>query len=112
MAQFFLNSKVVSSERFDMEKFLEFTDNADPLNSKFLSELLRLPVRGQFVVEGEEARPDRLSYRIYGNTQYWWILLMYNKKQDPDAIASGDVINYPSLQELEQLLFSLKAKAN
>jgi hypothetical protein len=110
MSEFFINTSGDFKERFDMSKFLEFTDNQDPLNSRFLSRVRKLPVRGQFVVTVQESRPDVLSYKIFGDTQYWWILLFFNKIQDPDQLATGDVINYFSIQELENLLFSLKAK--
>lgn len=95
-----------------MSKFMAYTDNHDPLTSRFLKKLLELPVRGQTLVQGEEARPDQLAYTIFGDCQYWWVILFYNKKQDSDSLTAGELINYPSLQELEELLFSLKAKAN
>jgi hypothetical protein len=111
MSQFFINTKAAGKDRFDMSKFMEFSDNYDPLNSRFLNKLLQLPVRGQIKVTAEEARPDQLSVKVYGDPQYWWILMFYNRKQDTDDIAAGENISFPSLQELEDLLFSLKAKA-
>lgn len=109
--EFFINSKKLTTERFDMSKFMEYTDNYDPLTSRFLNRLLELPVRGQTLVEGEESRPDQLAAKIFGDSQYWWVVLFYNKKQNSDNLVAGEVINFPSLQELEELLFSLKAKA-
>jgi len=29
------------------------------------------------------ARPDRISYNIYKDQQYWWIILKYNNINDP-----------------------------
>jgi len=111
MSQFFINTKGSFKDRFDMSKFMEYTDNHDPLNSRFLHKLLQLPLRGQVKVTSEESRPDQLSVSVFGDPQYWWVLMFYNKKQDTDELAIGETINFPSLQELEDLLFSLKAKA-
>ena len=110
MSEFFINSKVSSSERFDMSKFMEFTDNFDPLTSNFFRELSKLKTRGTTHVMGEESRADQLSYRIYKDTQYWWIILLFNNIKDPDNLDSGQEIVYPALLEVENILFSLKAK--
>jgi hypothetical protein len=110
--QFFIDTKRSFKERFDMSKFMEYTDNYDPLTSNFLKRLLELPIRGQRKIEGEENRPDLVSYRIFGDSQYWWIVLMYNRKLITDTFTNGEDIVFPSLTELENLLFSLKAKSN
>lgn len=110
-AEFFINLDKESSERYDMSKFMLYdVDNHDPLTSNFIRELLNLQPQGQYTVQGEDNRPDLLSYKIYGSTQYWWILLSYNNILEFDNISTGDTISYPSLGDLENLYFGLKAK--
>jgi len=109
-SEFFINLDKLTKERFALGKFMEFTDNHDPLTSSFIDVISNLPQRGVYEVKGEDGRPDLLSYRIYGNTQYWWILLIYNRKIDYREITTGELIRYPSIDSLEDIYFSLKAK--
>lgn len=110
MSMFFLNLDLETEERFDISKFLEYTDCFDPLTSFTLDQIKKLPVGGNYAVSGEEGRPDLLSYRIYGNTQYWWILMFYNDKINIEDIKTSDILYYPKLDELENFYFSLKIK--
>lgn len=107
---YFLNLDLLTTERYDQGKFMEFTDNYDPLTSSFMNDLISLPQVGKYTVQGEDGKPDLLSYRIYGDTQYWWVLLIYNRKFEFSDIKTGDEIVYPSVDSLEDVYFSLKAK--
>ena len=95
-----------------MSKFFEYTDNYDALTSFFSTELPKLPVSGYFEVNGQDERPDLVSHKIYNDTQYWWIILMYNGKLEYTDIATGEKLKYPSVDDIEDLFFSLKAKEN
>lgn len=110
MAQHFVNLENEKGERYAMSKFFAYTDNFDPLTSYFASEIAKLPVSGYYTIQGEDERPDLAAYRIYGDTQYWWVLLMYNKILEFNGIATGETLPYPSLTDIEDLYFSLKAK--
>jgi len=110
MSMFFINLEVDSSERYDLAKFLEYSDNFDPLTSSFLKSLKDLKYVGTYVVQGEELRPELLSYRIFGNVQYWWILMAYNAINSHEDVVTGLVLKYPSLEDIENLYFSLKAQ--
>lgn len=108
--KFFIDLNSNTTDRFDMGKFLEYSDNYDPLTSAIMSDVLTLRSGGQYTVQGEDGRPDLISFRIYGNVQYWWILLLYNSILDYNSIVTGEVLNYPSLDSLEDFYFSLKTK--
>jgi nucleoid-associated protein YgaU len=111
LSEFFINLDKEASERYDMSRFMNYdTDNHDPLTSNFLRSLQALQPQGQYTVQGEDGRPDNLSFKIYGSTQYWWIILLYNGISEFDKISTGDVLNYPGLDSLEDLYFGLKAK--
>ena len=47
-------------------------------------------------------RPDVLSYRIYGNSSYWWVLCKFNQIDDiwNDMYIGMDII-VPSLSDIE-----------
>lgn len=109
MSLFFLNPTYAPTERFDMGRFFAYTDNYDPLTSDFALTLSTLSVSGEYTVQGEEGRPDNLSYSIYNDPQYWWILMLYNNLLTPNQVVTGLVVSYPSISDLETLLFSLKA---
>jgi hypothetical protein len=89
---------------------LENSDNYDPLTSAFYHELQQLPEFGKWIVQSEEQRSDILSNKIYGDPQYWWILLFYNNLTDNDDLSIGTVIRYPGLSDLEDLYFGMKAR--
>lgn len=110
MSRFFINLETDATERYALSKFLRYTDNYDVLTSEFLNRLPELRSGGQVIVRGAEGRPDILSDRLYGNFEYWWILLAYNRMDDVDQIKEGMVIRYPLLSELEKLYYSLKSR--
>lgn len=110
MSKFFIDLETNVVDRFDMSKFMEYSDNFDPLNSAMLTDITKLPQGGQYTISGEDGRPDLVSYRIYGHSQYWWILLAYNRIIDYEAIKTGDILKYPSSDSIEGFYFSLKTE--
>jgi hypothetical protein len=106
---FFLNLDVSRSERFDMAKFMEFTDNYDPLTSRFFFDLPKAQCRSLIEVGGEEGRPDLLSFKKYGSTQYWWILALFPCKLDYNDFSIGENVKTPEMSSLEEVYFGLKA---
>lgn len=110
MSLFYLNLDREQLNRFDMGAFFDYSDTFDPLTSEFLYSLKKLSVSGKYVVQSEVGKPDLISYRIYNDPQYWWILLAYNNIIDVESVVIGLVLEYPSLSDLESLYFSLKTK--
>lgn len=105
---FYIDNSLATPTRYDMSKFISFSgDCFEPLNSYFLEALVRIPYSGVITVTTQERRPDLLSYDIYGSTQYWWILMMYNGISSINDIKTGNSLNFPSLENLENLYFSL-----
>jgi hypothetical protein len=106
---FYINTDLDTIDRYDISKFIEYlTDNYDPMTSYFLNEVRKLPNQSSYVVTSSENRIDLISYEIYGDVQYWWILLVYNNLIEPENIPGGTLLLYPSLSDLEQFLFTLK----
>lgn len=110
MTEFFINTKIKGGSRYDMSKFMSYTDTFDPITSYFINEIPKLKSTGVYEIQGEEGRPDLLAYRIYNNVNYWWVLCHYNKKFTFDDFKNGDTISYPSIPDLESVYFKLKAK--
>lgn len=97
--------------RFDLGKFLPFDGEKgyDILDSEFVRNLSSLPIVGKYIVPFPEVnRVDLISHKIYGSTQYWWILLLYNGFSSVEEVKNGTSLSYPSQISLENLLFSLK----
>lgn len=109
--EFFINLQEDFSERYAIAKFMEYSDdNFDVLTSNVLNTLKELKTSGEYTVQGWDKRPDMIAYEIYGDVQYWWIITLYNSIQTIDDIKHGMVIKYPSIQDLEDMYFSLKIK--
>lgn len=113
---FYIDNETQTIDKYDMAKFMDFTDDGvfDCINSYFLYQIPKLPLSGQYTVRKEEGRPDLLAYNIYGDTQYWWILMWYNSFIKPQDIKNGITIKYPSISAIEQLYLtaSLNKKVN
>ncbi len=106
---FFINLDDDSIERYDVTKFMDFVeDGHDIVTSFFMTELRKLLPAGLFTVTIEEKRMDVVSYKIYGDTQYWWLLMVYNSIINFEDAVTGTELKYPELDDLESLFFRLK----
>ena len=102
---------MTSNERYDMGRFMSYeSEGYDIVTSYFVKQVPLLPEGGRYVIIGEEGRPDLLSWNIYGDVQYWWILMIYNGILDLCSLPSGLVIKYPSLNSIEELFLQLRSK--
>jgi hypothetical protein len=110
---FFLNFDYESEDRFDPARFMEYlTDNYDPLTSSLFENVTNLRSGGFYRIQGEENRPDILSFNIYGDTQYWWILILYNGLESYADLKIGDEIQFPASDALDDFYFNLKVQQN
>lgn len=108
---FYVDLEYESKEKYDIAKFLEFNvDNHDPLTSYFLDEIIKLPVIGKYTVQTEQYKPTLISYDIYQDISYWWILMVYNNIFDVKKLTTNTVLNYFSKSDLDDLYFSLKSR--
>jgi hypothetical protein len=110
---FFLNTEIEDVERFDLMKFMLYDcDVYDPMTSDILDNFQSLEAGGQFRVEGDDGRPDIISDKIYGSTQYWWAILLYNGFQSFNDIVHAQELRYPALSDVEDFYFNLKVRQN
>lgn len=112
-----IDPDVESTDRWDARKFSPFVMNdngeelesgADVLVSPFRNGVKLLDVHGTLRVTVEENNAPLLAYRIYGNVNLWWILCLYNDIEDPCDIPEGTEIQYPKMQDVLNLYFSVK----
>jgi len=106
---FGINTEIDTEKRYALEKFMPFNNGFDILDSIFISSIKTLPCTGTFTIQKERGRPDLLSYSIYNDTQYWWILLLYNDLSLPNDLTMGKEIRFFSISDLEGVYFSLNA---
>ena len=108
---FFINLDSVDGRRYDMDKFMELiNDGHDPLTSALFNEVQNLELGGRYTVQGEDERPDLLSFRIFDTTDYWWIIMLYNSFISPSDIKTGEQVVFPKLTALENYYFNLKIR--
>lgn len=111
MKEFFIDLQTDFKERFTMGKFMEFLDdNFDPITSHVLNSLKDLKPKGKITIAGMDKRPDVISYQIYSDVQYWWVLMIYNGWTSVDDVKNGNDCIYPDIADLEDLYFSLKVR--
>jgi len=110
VSQYFINLDIDSEERFDLAKFMEYTDNFDPLTSAMLNEVRDMKTVGKFSVQAFAGRPDLISNEIYGSIQYWYLLMEYNNIETVEDLTAEVTLNYPSAEALEDAYFKLRAR--
>jgi len=107
---FYLNEDLDTKNRYDPAKFMEYSEFChDILTSKFINDIPVAASAGYKSVQYNEGKPDKLSYDLYGSTQFWWIILLYNKLLTDIELTSDMTILYPLLSELEESYFRLKS---
>lgn len=113
---FYIDNNTQTIDKYDLAKFMDFQDDYvfNCIDSYMLYEIPKLPTVGTYTIRKEQNNPPLLSYNIYGDTQYWWILMWYNHFLKPQDLKSGTIIKYPSLSALEQLYMNacLQQKVN
>jgi hypothetical protein len=63
------------------------------------------PVEGYCqVLPDEEARPDLVTVRVYGDQQLWEALLKYNGVSNPFSLEAGYILLTPPFKDLEKLI--------
>lgn len=109
-----INMDVDAKPRFDLRRYCEWSEDGDMYdicNSGFVAKLEKLPVAGEVEITVDEERLDNLSYKLYGSTQYWWILALYNFMPNFKYLRKGVIIRYFRLSDLEMMNMTLKAEA-
>lgn len=67
--------------------------------TRYLSEFSYKNCKTHIFVEGDTI--DGISYKYYGNTQYWWIIMDANPRyQAPLQIKRGDALLIPDISEV------------
>ena len=107
MSQFFLNKDFSYINRFDIERFMNFTNQYhDVLQSPMLEILKSFPPIGQYLIREYPYRPDVISYNIYKEAQFWPYILLFNGINDVMQLKLGTTVNFFSLNDLEQTLYT------
>lgn len=78
---------------------------ADFQHTDFFHRLRNLPVDHSHVVL-DSYRPDLVSWREFGTTKLWWLILAYNGLSVSD-LKRGVKLSIPSMGDLESLLYDL-----
>lgn len=112
MSVFYLDDKYKGSA-VDMARFANFDEGSyDPLTSYFFMRMPYLEMDGNIQVQVKwEHRPDLVSYHIFGSTDYWWILLMYNDLMSNEEVLPGMILKYPKRSAIDEYIFSAKKRS-
>ncbi|EJF07108.1 Base plate wedge protein 53 [Thiovulum sp. ES] len=109
---FYLNNEISTQDKYAIEKFANHDgESLDILTSSIIERISELKSIGLYIVDKEEHRPDLLSYNLYKDTQYWFLLLLYNDIHDYRELKQGQTVKYFSIVELEALYFDLKRQS-
>lgn len=109
-AFFYLDRNVQAHHRYDLARFMRLEEGVhDEFTSWLISRLRGLPSAGRYRIEVEQ-RPDIYSRDVFGTTDYWQLLLLYNDVVLLEDLARGTVLSYFSLDGLEGVLRTLQTQ--
>lgn len=58
-----------------------------------------------YTIDGRDVNNiDGVSYKVYGNEQLWWVLLWYNKINDPYNLKVGQKLKIPDIRKVLSIL--------
>lgn len=107
---FYYQASYKTDDKYDIARFSRHdVDIYDTLNSYMWQAISKLASSGEVRISDESGKPDLLSYRLYGTTSLWWLILTYNGILKPSKLTVGTLVKYPSLQDIEALRLSLPA---
>lgn len=93
--------KNLNNKMWDIARYFEGTDIT---NSVLLKELPKLPSYNSILITSK--RYDLLAENLYGNPALSWILQFYSGILEEDLVL-GRYLNYPSLNDVQNLITSL-----
>ena len=110
---FYYNTKKkVKGELISQEEFMNFEfDTYDVLGSVFLRELDNVPEKSEHKTVDEEYRFDLISYKHLQVSDYWWVIMEYNKYIDWN-ITIGDKYKVPNPFGINKLIQKMILKNN
>lgn len=100
-----------SDDRFSMRPYLPAPLGFPDLNySDIVQRLRTLPIDHSHIVE-EAYRPDLVSWKEFGTTKLWWMIMAYNGLSISD-LKRGVKLSIFRMGDLESLLYDLMQEAN
>ena len=80
----------------------------DYLSAKYINIRYKVAPSMSYVVsESDEANAPGIAYAVYGNTDYWWVVCLYNGIIDPvSEFTPGRKLLLPSMADINNLLTS------
>ena len=97
--------------RYESSKFFPFSElgGFDIIRSYFAQQLGYIPEFGDMEIVTNEGRVDLCAVDTLGETQYFWILLMYNGVIDVNELKTGSILKIPDKNKIEELYFRVKS---
>lgn len=97
--------------RYESSKFFPFSEvgGFDIIRSYFAQQLGFIPEFGDMEIVTNEGRIDLAALDAMGETQYFWLLLMYNGIIDVNELSTGKILKIPDKNKLEELYFRVKS---
>lgn len=96
--------------RFFNKEIFDGQPSFDILDGRILSEFIALKEEGLFYITDELLSPDLISYRLYGDERYWWLLMLYNNLVEVDEIYPGMEFRFPSRRDIDTMYSNLGSK--
>ena len=97
--------------RYESSKFFPFSEvgGFDIIRSYFAQQLGYIPEFGDMEIVTNEGRIDLCAVDALGETQYYWLLLMYNGIIDVNELTTGKILKIPDKNKIEELYFRVKS---
>jgi len=82
------DSRFLQTPTFSQDGVVAYAEWHPPAYGKVAEKL-------HVITQGDIDRPELISYRYYGTTERWWVVLDYNTITDPFSLRVGDRLRIP-----------------
>lgn len=76
----------------------------NPLDNIYDDTFYQLPYVRHTVASGEAGRPDLISFKLYGDTDFYAYILLFNRIVDPFTVEEGVQLRIPVFSNLASWL--------
>lgn len=97
--------------KFYEKTIVDNINQLDFLDTQLNDFIVKNPIGYYTVTQSDIGRIDRISYALYGNSAFWWVLCLHNNISDPfSELSIGQVLEVPNIEDIYELYRSKKLR--
>jgi len=100
-----------SRSRFMKTEVVDTVSELDMLTNSLDDSIFTRPMSFHTVTDQDTKRPDMISFKIYGQTNFWWIIAKINNIEDLfNDLQEGQILRIPQREDIEDFYLQNRKK--